>query len=118
PTLPDPLPGAAIPDSLLSGENATFLDEQYVRWLDDPRSVDPSIRALFERLEAAPANTGPRPGTAPAPVVRSIFAGGASDAESGVSPAEARRQARVVQLINASRVRGHLDAALDPPTPS
>ncbi|MEZ4235651.1 MAG: 2-oxoglutarate dehydrogenase E1 component [Myxococcota bacterium] len=73
-----------------------------------PQSVDASLRDVFARL--------PVPHARPTAVARSIFAGGgtpAAVADAAVGP-EARRQARVVQLINAYRVRGHLDAAIDP----
>ena len=35
------------PDSLLTGENAAFLDEQYAKWLHDPNSVPAAWRDLF-----------------------------------------------------------------------
>jgi 2-oxoglutarate dehydrogenase E1 component len=99
-----------IPDSLLSGDNAAFLDQQYSRWLEDPDAVEPSLRDLF-------AGLGPQVGlNRPPPAnTRSIFAGGlvASPSEVGAFQ-DGRRQARVVQLINAYRVRGHLDSAIDP----
>jgi 2-oxoglutarate dehydrogenase E1 component len=101
-----------IPSSLLSGDNAAFLDDLYARWRRDPQSVEPEYRAWFESLDRPPGN-GVMPGEAHPPVRRSIFAGGRAaapplDSEAG------RRQARVVQLVNAYRVRGHLDAAIDP----
>jgi 2-oxoglutarate dehydrogenase E1 component len=95
-----------IPQSLLSGDNAAFLDEQYRHWLDDPASVDPTLRALFDDLDAPPnGRTGMGPSFAP----RSIFAGAGRAAAGGDV-----RQAKVVQLINAYRVRAHLSANIDP----
>ncbi len=95
-----------IPDSLLSGDNAAFLDQQYRAWLDDPSTVDPELRSYFEGLDEAPnGRTGLGPSFSP----RSIFAG-AGAAAAGVD----QRQAKVVQLINAYRVRAHLSANIDP----
>ncbi len=96
--------------SLLSGDNAQYLDELYLRWLEEPASVAPAWRAYFEQLEPPSTNGAALRGPRAAP--RSIFAGGAP----GASPAEAAgsRQAKVVMLINAFRVRAHLDAQIDP----
>src|SRR5690606_4566450 len=92
-------------DSLLIGENAAFLDEQYRAWLDDPGSVAPQWAAMFERLE--PADGGWISGPTFRP--RSIFhpSGGARVAAAELDAAT-ERESRVVQLINAYRVRGHL----------
>jgi 2-oxoglutarate dehydrogenase E1 component len=78
----------------LNGGNAGFIAELYDRFLDDPNAVDESWRSFFAGIEEGPAE--PR------------FADGA-----------ALRQAtfdsiRALQLIRAYRVRGHLEADLDP----
>jgi len=36
--------------------NASLLDENYARWKDDPRSVDPSWSAFFEGFELGSVN--------------------------------------------------------------
>jgi 2-oxoglutarate dehydrogenase E1 component len=106
-----------IPESLLNGDNAAFLDALYASWLEDPNSVEPEYRGLFDGFgqpgAARPAH-GRLPGTGPTIVARSIFAGGAGPDAGHATSDERRRQARVVQLVNAYRVRGHLDAAIDP----
>ena len=103
-----------LPQSLLTGDNAAFLDQQYAFWLSDPDSVAPELRAWFE------AEVGVQEGRSwadgPDFEPRSIFngsGGGPGVAVAAVGLAEAR-QARVVQLINAYRVRGHMDANIDP----
>ena len=107
-----------LPESLLSGENAAFLDQQYRAWLADPASVEPTWQKLFASMEP-PANGGavrrPLPGSPPAFHPRSIFDpyGGGGTNRAG-ELASAHRQARVVQLINAWRVRGHLESDIDP----
>ncbi|MEN0063418.1 MAG: 2-oxoglutarate dehydrogenase E1 component [Myxococcota bacterium] len=98
-----------ISDSLLSGENAPFLDELYTRWLEDPSSVEPRWQAYFESLPAERTNGVPV--GEPAPYAPSIFHGSGG---TGLDSAGSNRQAKVVQLINAYRVRAHLDAKIDP----
>jgi 2-oxoglutarate dehydrogenase E1 component len=100
-----------IPDSLLSGDNAAFLDDQYEQWLREPASVHPTLQALFASLEK-PGNGNGHIGPRVRP--RSIFAGGVGVAAGAAPSADPWLQARAVQLINAYRVRGHLDAAVDP----
>jgi 2-oxoglutarate dehydrogenase E1 component len=92
---------------MLSGENAAFLDDLYRAWLRDPGSIDPAWRATLEAYERDVA-AGDEP---PPPNGRSAFAAGG---ERGAAPVSDPRQAAVVQLINAWRVRGHFKADIDP----
>ena len=105
--------------SLLTGNNAGFIDELYHQWVADPGSVSADWAALFAEWDRDEGYTGP-PVLPPAP---SIFSASAASQPSGVvtaaaSQAEvlkaARRQARAAQLINAYRVRGHIEADIDP----
>ena len=69
-------------DSLLTGENAAFLDMQYAAWLDDPNSVEPEWREMFARFErpSRSATVARPPSFSP----RSIFnAGGPPRTEVG-----------------------------------
>jgi len=88
-------------DALLTGENAAFIEQLYYAWLQNPASVDPEWRLLFE---ASDASVGRRES-----VTRTTIA-----ADDPRLIEEARLQARVTQLINAYRVRGHMRADLDP----
>ncbi len=99
--------------SLFSGENAAFLDTQYVAWLADPASVDPRWSKLFEGWGRPDDGRSP---AEPAFKPKSIFASGpaAAPARDDAGLGAARRQAKVAQLINAFRVRGHIVAAIDP----
>jgi 2-oxoglutarate dehydrogenase E1 component len=108
---------------LLSGENATFLDEKYRAWLSDPQSVEPGWRALFEEMSAGEAPATVTQVAPPPPDLRSLFSGSsstpsASPSRGGTDDAHAmrvaRRQSAVVQFINAWRVRGHFKADIDP----
>ncbi len=99
-----------IPDSLLSGDNASFLDDAYRRWSDDPESVEPELRALFEKEHTDAGENGAAVRIGPSFAPRSIFAGGGA----GSDPVAVMRQAATVQMINAYRVRGHFKADIDP----
>ncbi|MSP63845.1 MAG: hypothetical protein EXR72_26565, partial [Myxococcales bacterium] len=87
---------AMVDDLLPLAGNLAFLEEQLARYQADPGAVDPSWRRLFEE---------PAIGGAPAgvPVAAAVTAG----------PDEARFS-NVFALVNAYRVRGHLEARLDP----
>jgi 2-oxoglutarate dehydrogenase E1 component len=107
--------------AFLYGGNSAFIEDLYARYLEDPAAVDPSwaayfdelgpeTRALFERSQAA---LQPRPEESPR---ASLLGVGAQVVDLGGE--RARRliidHLRVVMLIRAYRVRGHLLADLDP----
>ena len=101
----------SAPDSLLSGDNAAYIDLMYQAWQQDPASVAADWAALFDSMESEP--TPVRLG--PSASARSVFnpGGSASDSQAQALVA-ARRQTGVAQLINAYRVRGHREAHIDP----
>lgn len=96
---------------MLAGENAAYLDAKYRAWLEDPTSVSSDWAQLFEGLEA-PTNGGALPGSGPSFTPRSIFAARASASTEAVSADGI--EAKVAQLINAYRVRGHMESDIDP----
>jgi 2-oxoglutarate dehydrogenase E1 component len=103
--------------SLLTGENAAFIDEQYNLWLRNPSSVEPDWAELFSEWEREEAPL--LSGSEQHPEPRSIFnptisANGDGPSISASDLDVARRQARVAQLANAYRVRGHAEADIDP----
>ena len=109
--------GVDILASAFSGANAAFLGEQYARWATDPTSVDPSFAELFGALneearavleEATGASWAPHPPTAaeaPRPPAAPVPA---------PLRAETIASLRALMLIRSYRVRGHLEARLDP----
>jgi 2-oxoglutarate dehydrogenase E1 component len=100
-------PARMATDTLLTGENAAYLEELYLRFQDDPAGIDPASRRLFEGMNgAAPRGPSLRP--------RSIFAAGGEPAPAPTDFDAADRQAKVARLINAYRVRGHEGAHIDP----
>ncbi|KAB7627263.1 2-oxoglutarate dehydrogenase E1 component [Alkalilimnicola sp. S0819] len=102
--------------SYLGGANAAFLEDLYEDYLRDPALVEPEWRAYFQGLEAAGVGK-----EVPHSAVRDEFrrlarSGGrrAQMSAEGLSPEAAEKQAAVLRLINAYRVRGHQQAHLDP----
>ena len=103
------------PESLLTGENAAFIDGLYQAWISDPSSVDAVWQDLF--TEAGPAQGGPGHAEGPSFRPRTIFnpVGAVAAAGAGQMGKEAAdRQVKVSQIINAYRVRGHIQAHIDP----
>ena len=116
--------GVDILASAFSGANAAFLGEQYARWATDPASVDPSFGALFGALneearsvleEATGASWAPRHLTLPddetPPPARVRPARGLSQEQMRAATIASLR---ALMLIRSYRVRGHLEARLDP----
>ncbi|HWA50990.1 MAG TPA: 2-oxoglutarate dehydrogenase E1 component [Dongiaceae bacterium] len=122
---------SANPASALSGPNAPFIEELYARYLEHPEQVDPSWRKFFSELqdESDLALNDIR-GASWAPRARSVeiaredgnghdyaYADETAPVRSA-RPQDLKRAARdslrVMMLIRAYRVRGHLEASLDP----
>jgi 2-oxoglutarate dehydrogenase E1 component len=135
--------GVDILASAFSGANAAFLGEQYARWATDPGSVDPTFADLFGALnDDARAVLEDATGASWAPLVIEPLDDlphvAPSRIESRAEPAApARPQTRLLpsadaalsqeqvraatiaslralMLIRSYRVRGHLEARLDP----
>ncbi len=118
--------------SFLQGNNALFIAELYARYLADPSSIDPSWASFFRELRAeddAVLRDLRGPGWAPrrdgvvesgVPIATPAASSPSRTAASAVpgSAAESRQQTinsiRALMLIRAYRVRGHLQANLDP----
>ena len=109
--------GADILASAFSGANGAFLAEQYARWASDPSSVDPSFAEIFNAMddgarsvldEAAGASWAPRTLPEKTPAAQT------SAASATQSRADTIASLRALMLIRSYRVRGHLEAHLDP----
>ncbi|UEM20379.1 2-oxoglutarate dehydrogenase E1 component [Skermanella mucosa] len=135
---------AATPDqsSFLFGSNATFIAELYARYLKDPQSVDQSWSSFFGELnddarevldELRGASWAPNTtaviGEEPAPAAKpngsaQAKANGHAAPNGAAAPASVIDQdqlraatldsLRALMLIRVYRVRGHLQATLDP----
>ena len=126
-------------NSFLFGPNGPFIADLYGRFLEDPGSVDPSWQGFFRELdEDARAVVRSLRGASWAPKPRPEEGNGAAGAEAGaatgadtvaavaegvvagpkITPEDMRAATvdsiRALMLIRAYRVRGHLEADLDP----
>ncbi len=117
--------GVDILATVMNGANAAFLADLYARWAEKPDSVDASFAELFSALnddaravltDASGASWAPRArgGFAPEPEAPPVKPG----AKGGASQEDIRRAVldsiRALMLIRSYRVRGHLEAQLDP----
>jgi 2-oxoglutarate dehydrogenase E1 component len=116
--------GVDILATAFSGANAAFIADLYARWTANPASVDPSFDELFRTLndesravleDASGASWAPRHfSVADAEPARAA----AAKAEAGLDAAAIRAAVidsiRALMLIRTYRVRGHLEARLDP----
>ncbi|KAB7742200.1 2-oxoglutarate dehydrogenase E1 component [Parvibaculum sedimenti] len=125
--------------SFLYGTNAAFVEELYARYQQDPSSVDAEWRTFFDGLGDAPEDVlkearGASWKRADWPVAAtgdliSAFDGNwattegpikqkISERKGGASEAEIRAatldSVRALMMIRAYRIRGHLDADVDP----
>ena len=114
--------------AFLWGGNSAFIEELYERYLEAPDSVDPSWRTYFDDLgqesatlfrrarEASAATGNGGSATAEAPAAAPAAARVRAAMESGTGDVKQLilEHLRVVMLIRAFRVRGHLLADLDP----
>ena len=119
--------GVDILATAMTGANAAYLADLYARWAEKPDSVDPSMAELFAALnDEARSVLTDATGASWAPRIRGAFG---PDPEApaptkGAKPGaaadpEATRRAvldsiRALMLIRSYRVRGHLEAQLDP----
>ncbi len=117
------------------GINAGLVEELFAQYQDNPESVDASWRSFFDERTGRGRRNGPA--QAPTPPAATNGANGSNgthaaverafDATLSATPAprttadaalsEAALNARVYQLLNAYRVRGHLYAEIDPLSP-
>ena len=114
--------GVDIIATAMNGSNAQFIAQLYAKWVSAPNSVDPDFAALFAALDdeaksvltdATGASWAPRPDAFEPPAT-------SPSGQSTPAPTSADARAstldsiRALMLIRAYRVRGHLEAQLDP----
>ncbi|MFP4598078.1 MAG: 2-oxoglutarate dehydrogenase E1 component [Persicimonas sp.] len=110
-----------------TGDNLSYIEQLYAQYLDDPASVDPSWKPIFDEYLGERGDDRPRPSFRP----RTIFRSAAAIGQNG-STGEAvyvdkvhnttvrtpeRTEgfaARVEALVRAYRLHGHLIAQIDP----
>ena len=126
--------GVDILATAFNGSNAAFIADLYARWLSRPESVDASFGELFAALndearsvltDASGASWAPRlfdvgdPEPAKSPAKPGKPNGSLRpQTEAGKTDAEVRAvtldSIRALMMIRVYRVRGHLEAKLDP----
>jgi 2-oxoglutarate dehydrogenase E1 component len=124
--------GVDILATAFNGANAAFIADLYARWAADPASVDPSFSELFDSLndearavltDASGASWAPRSFAVGEPdaikPAQKKVAAPPPLAHEPAPPVDHVRAAtkdslRALMLIRAFRVRGHLEAKLDP----
>ena len=97
--------------SHLSGANAAFVEELYELWLDDPDAVPAHWQKQFSDIAE-----GADDDTRHLAILDHFRELGANGHLSNAIMAEDYKQAGVLRMINAYRVRGHQRAKLDPLT--
>ena len=104
--------------TFLTGANAGFIAELYTRFLEHPDAVDESWRRFFSEMgdeaSAAVAELRGPIWAKPPPRIIGNSAVGAPEIDEAVLRRAAADSIRALNLIRAYRVRGHLEADLDP----
>ena len=100
--------------SSLQGSNASFVENLYERFLEDPESVDPSWQKEFSNIQHGAAYETPH-----SPVVErfaqlAVKSPGRLAQLQGFTEESVKKQAAVSRLINHYRVRGHQIANNNP----
>ena len=123
------MPGIDLLASAFNGANLAFIADLYARWAQNPGSVDTSFAELFTALndesravleDATGASWAPRTYSVAEPeeAPKAVKGKAAPAAAPGATPDQVRAAAtdslRALMLIRAYRVRGHLEAKLDP----
>jgi len=93
------LPPSMIAAALPTRANADLIEEYYLRWLENPDSVDPTWRAFFQGFTLGLSGQVP------------VLAGSASAAPVLI---DSLKQSQVHSLIYHYRAIGHIQAHLDP----
>ena len=127
--------GVDILATALNGGNAAFIADMYARWVENPDSVDSSFSALFGAMnDETRAILTDATGASWAPRTRSVepFGTRSMDRDAAAPIAAPKRRAsdqpvdvahvraatkdslRALMMIRTYRVRGHLEARLDP----
>jgi len=112
--------GIDVLTTAMNGANAQFIAQMYAKWAAAPDTVDADFASLFAALndearailtDASGASWAPRPVGFEAPAAEAKAARPAAAAESRAATLDS---IRALMLIRVYRVRGHLEAQLDP----
>jgi 2-oxoglutarate dehydrogenase E1 component len=115
--------GVDVLATAFNGGNAAFIADLYAKWVEAPSSVDPSFGDLFASLNDegravltdaegaswAPRNTSVEAKPLATPASESRITGDAASIRAATLDS-----IRALMMIRVYRVRGHLEAQLDP----
>ncbi len=113
--------GVDVIATAMNGANAQFIAQLYAKWVTDPNSVDGDFAALFAALDdeakavltdASGASWAPRPAAFETPLPPP--APPKPRRPTAETRAATLDSIRALMLIRVYRVRGHLQAQLDP----
>ncbi|WP_010297284.1 2-oxoglutarate dehydrogenase E1 component [Candidatus Odyssella thessalonicensis] len=104
------------PESFLSGANAPYIIDLFQSYVQDPNAVDREWRLFFDQLDPSLKTGLIQDDRAPVwkksgPAAKT---GTSGQTEPGLSAEAIRDSIRALMLIRSYRVRGHLNAKLDP----
>lgn len=109
---------AWLDSSHLYGANATYIEEMYEAYQEDPQSVSDDWKAVFDNLPSVNGTDASGQEVAHSKVrdyFRSLALSNRGGASAQASDPELdAKQVKVLQLINAYRFRGHQNSNLDP----
>ncbi len=111
-----------------TGDNLSYIEQLYAQYLDDPSSVDPSWKPLFEEYLGERAAAKQRPSFKPRTIFRSgsvttnghgangdaVYVDKVHNTTVGTPERTEGFAARVEALVRAYRLHGHLIADIDP----
>ena len=115
--------GVDVLATAFNGGNAAFIADLYAKWVEQPSSVDPSFAELFASLndegrsvltDATGASWAPRPSNFDADPVVPVASDRRAAGDTASIRAATLDSIRALMMIRVFRVRGHLEARLDP----
>ena len=90
-----------------------YVDSLFEDYQKDPQSLPPEWQQYFSDIASESDSTGSSGVVAEVPTIPGTI-GGAATTDSATSQSVAQLQDRVDQLVRGFRVRGHLEAKIDP----
>lgn len=104
-------------DNFLQGENANYIDEMYIQYKQDPKSVHVSWQIYFKNMESGnmPISQAFQPPPNLVPASSASVTGLAAGAGVGLGEgSNIDNHLKVQLLVRAYQARGHLNAKIDP----
>lgn len=104
-------------DNFLQGENANYIDEMYVQYKQDPKSVHVSWQVYFKNIESGnmPISQAFQPPPNLVPSSSAAVTGLAAGAGVGIGEgSDIDNHLKVQLLVRAYQARGHHKARIDP----